>query len=227
MAFPGNADVIYAVAEGYSGIGLPREAVALYKAQDLTAAPAREVEAAVVAATAAHDFRAAGNWARMGLQRFGGDPEMLTVVAELEQAKGHEGRALTLTEQAKASAPAENPGEVLAAELKEAKAGQGWAVPSKAGGQLSVLLAPAEAKALGSGQVARPYLPALRIMRRVGSRVEARGRRLCFRAMRSLRVEGGARSELRWFPSTKICSAIGTQVLEAGCGTPNSVLASE
>ena len=158
-AFPGNADVIFAVAEGYSGIGLPREAVALYKAQDMPAAPAREVEAAVVAATAARDFRAAGNWSRMGLQRFGKDAEMLTVAAELEQARGHEGRALTLTEQAKMNAPAEDPGVVLAAELKEARAGQGWATPAKAGGQLSVLLAPAEAKALGAGQGGRPYLP--------------------------------------------------------------------
>ncbi len=159
-AFPGNVNVTFAVAEGYSGIGLPREAVALYKAQDLSAAPAREVEAAVVAATAAHDFRAAGGWARMGRQRFAADPEMLTVAAELEQARGHEGRALTLTEQAKANAPAEDPGRVLAAELKEAQAGQGWAAQPKAAGQLSLLLAPAEAKALAAGQGARPYLPA-------------------------------------------------------------------
>ena len=69
-AFPGNTDVTFAVADGYSGIGLPREAVALYKAQDLSAAPAREVEAAVSAATAAHDFKAAGGWAKSGLQRF-------------------------------------------------------------------------------------------------------------------------------------------------------------
>jgi cellulose synthase operon protein C len=159
QAFSGNQAVVLAVADGYAGIGLPREAVALYRAQDFNSVPARDLEQAVVAATASHDFRLAESWVRLGRQRFGNDPELLTVAAELEQARGHESRALDLTQQAKAAALPQNPGEVLAAELREAKAGQGWAPADRAAGQLSVLLAPAEARNAASASQGKPYLP--------------------------------------------------------------------
>ncbi len=159
-AFAGNAEVLNAVAKGYAGVGLPREAVALYKAKDLSAAPASELEAAVGAGIAAHDFKTAEGWARLGRERFPSDPEMLTVTAELEQARGHEGRAVELARQARALAPAQDPGQVLTAELREASAGHGWRKPS--GGQLAVLLSPADALSAAAGSSgARPFLPAL------------------------------------------------------------------
>ena len=52
---------------------------------------------------------------------------MLNMAAELAQARGREKRAEELSQQAKALAPAQNPGQVLAAELREAPAGSGWA----------------------------------------------------------------------------------------------------
>ncbi len=159
-AFAGNADVLSAVATGYAGVGLPREAVALYKAKDLSAAAAAELEAAVEVGIAAHDYKAAESWARLGRERFPNDPEMLTVTAELEQARGHEARAVELARQAKALAPVQDPGQVLTAELREASAGHGWRKPSS--GQLSVLLTPADPLSAGvEASGARPFLPAL------------------------------------------------------------------
>ncbi len=157
-AFAGNPDVIGAVADGYAGVGLPKEAVALYKARDLSGAPARELEAAIGVGIAARDYRSAEGWARIGRERFPADPEMLTVAGELEQARGHEGRAIELSRQAKALAPAQDPGRVLAAELRESGAGLGWrTTPS---GQLSVLLAPSDAAGFAAAtQGTRPFLP--------------------------------------------------------------------
>lgn len=153
-AFGGNARVMAAVAAGYAGIGLPREAVALYRAQDLTQAPASEIEAAVSAAVAARDRHAAEQWVRLGRERFPNDPGMLTAASELEQYRGHEDRAVQLSAQAKALAPAQDPSRVLTAELREGVPDEPAA--GKAG-KLSVLLAPAAAS---PGAPLRPFLPA-------------------------------------------------------------------
>lgn len=160
-AFAGNAEVLRLVAAGYAGVGKAREAVALYRTQDFSTLPATDIEAAIAAAIAARDRRTAEGWLRVGLDRFGRDPEMLTTAAELEQARGHEKRAVELTQQAKSLAPAQNPGQVLTAELKEAKAGAGWGTRPGGTGQLGTLLAPHEAAALGnSTSPGKPYLPA-------------------------------------------------------------------
>jgi len=157
-AFAGNGEVLRTVATGYAGVGRAKEAVALLKAQDLSQAPARDLEAAVGAAIAAHDFKAGEAWLRLGLARFGNDPEMLTVEAEFEQARGHEKRAVRLSQQAKALAPPENPGQVLTTEMRESRAGA--EALRRTGGQLTVLLMPAEAAALANGgQGGRPFLP--------------------------------------------------------------------
>lgn len=157
-AFAGNPKVLGAVANGYAGAGLPREAVALYRAQDLGNVPIRDLETAIGAAIAAREYRVAEGWVKLGRQRFPSDPEMLTVAAELEQARGRQSKAVELSQQAKALAPAQNPAEVLTAELREAQAGQGWR-PGRPG-QLGVLLAPADAVTLASpGTNARPFLP--------------------------------------------------------------------
>ena len=160
VAFAGNGEVLRAVATGYAGVGRPREAVALYKTQDVGSAPAPVIEAAIEVATAARDFKTAQGWVHVGLSRFGQDPQMLTVAAGLEQARGHERRAVELSQQAKAIAPPQDPGQVLAAELKEAKAGSGWIQHPVAAGQLNVLLSPSDpALTSASHQPGRPYLP--------------------------------------------------------------------
>ncbi len=157
-AFAGNPNVISAVADGYAGVGLPKEAVALYKARDLSNAPAHDLVSAIGVGIAARDYRTAEGWARAGRERFPSDPEMLTVSAELAQARGHEARAIELSRQAKALAPAQDPGQVLTAELREAGAGHGWR--SAPAGQLSVLLSPGDAAGPSAiSQGARPFLP--------------------------------------------------------------------
>lgn len=155
-AFGSNARVLNAVADGYAGVGLPREAVALYKVQDLSQAPAREIETAVAAAVAARDKRAAEQWIRLGRERFPNDPEMLTAAAEMEQARGHQDRAAELSRAAKTLTPAQDPGRVLTAELREATIGS----LSQTGttGRLATLLAPDDAAALRSAG-GRPFLP--------------------------------------------------------------------
>ena len=96
----------------------------------------------------------------VGLQRFPADPQMINTAAELAQTRGREKRAIALAQQAKGLAPAQNPGQVLAAELKEANAGQGWPGQRNSTGQLGVLLAPNDAVAAAGAAKPRPYLPA-------------------------------------------------------------------
>ena len=158
QAFPGNAEVVSAVADGYAGVGLPREATALYKAQDLSRSSAAEQERAIRAALAAHDLKAAEGWLRLGRDRFPSEPMLLTLAAELEQDRGHEARAVELSAQARALSPAQDPKLVLTAALREARAGHGWS--REEAGQLATLLAPAEALGLATGtDGGRPFLP--------------------------------------------------------------------
>ena len=155
-AFAGNGEVVSAVADGYAGVGLPREAVALYKVQDPTRGSAAGLATAIRAATAAHDFRTAEGWVRTGRERFPNDAGLLTAAAETEQARGHQGRAAELSRQAQAMAPAQDPGQILAIELRESPGEPGLT----AKGQLAVLLAPDEAIGLASAaQGTHPFLP--------------------------------------------------------------------
>ena len=93
QSFPGNPTVIKALASGYASAGMPKEAIAIYRAEDFTNAPVADYRSAVGAALAANDLRDAEIWLRFGLERFPKDAPLLVLAAKFEQARGDANRA--------------------------------------------------------------------------------------------------------------------------------------
>ena len=116
-AFPNNPGVLRALASGYARAGLPKQAVAIYKTQDMTAATASDYKSAVGAALAANDQKQAETWLRYGLDAYPRDAQMLTLGAKFEQAHGNSGRAADYFRASLAALPPGDPGSELAGEL--------------------------------------------------------------------------------------------------------------
>ncbi len=87
-SFPDNPGVLRALASGYARAGLPKQAVLIFKAQDMTAASSSDYKAAAGAALAAGDTKIAETWLRYGLDAYPRDAEMLKLGAQFEQARG-------------------------------------------------------------------------------------------------------------------------------------------
>ena len=164
-AFPDNPGVIKALASGYLRAGLPKQAVAIFKAQDMTSATASDYKSAVGAAIASNDLKDAETWLRFGLEQYPKDSQMLTLAAKFEQARGDSGRAADYYRASLAAMPPADPGAELADELSRPVAAM--RPPTVAQQQdLASLLAPGADAATGPGGVAvvetvpeRPYLP--------------------------------------------------------------------
>ena len=116
-AFPDNPGVLKALAAGYARAGYPKEAVAIFKAQDMTHATASDYKSAVGAALAANDNKDAETWLRYGLDAYPRDSQLLTLGAKFEQARGANGRAADYYRASLAAMPLPDPGAELANEL--------------------------------------------------------------------------------------------------------------
>ena len=161
-AFPDNPGVLRALAAGYARAGLPKQAVLIYKAQDMSAATGSDYKSAVGAALAAGDQKSAEIWLRFGLDAYPKDAQMLTLGAKFEQAHGNSGRAADYFRASLAALPPGDPGAELAGELSQPLPAP--RLPSATQSQdLATLLGSggAEDKLDGNqnAQADRPYLP--------------------------------------------------------------------
>ena len=166
-AFPDNPGVLKALASGYARAGLPKQAVLIFKAQDMTSASAADYKSAVGAALAAGDTKSAEVWLRYGLNQYPKDAQMLILGAKFEQARGDNGRAAEYYKASLAAMPPPDPGAELANELSRPMPSTANRLPSQSQSQdLASLLGP------GAGQdnltvvdnsepaqPAKPYLP--------------------------------------------------------------------
>ena len=118
-SFPDNPGVLRALAAGYARAGLPKQAVAIFKSQDMTAATASDYKSAVGAALQAGDTKIAETWLRYGLDSYPKDAEMLNLGARFEQARGDSGRAAEYFKASLAALPPGDPGAELANELSQ------------------------------------------------------------------------------------------------------------
>lgn len=118
-SFPDNPGVLRALASGYARAGLPKQAVLIFKSQDMTAASASDYKSAVGAALASGDTKVAETWLRYGLDAYPRDAEMLNLGAKFEQARGDSGRAAEYYRASLAALPPGDPGAELAAELSQ------------------------------------------------------------------------------------------------------------
>ena len=163
-SFPDNPAVIRALAGGYQRAGLPKEAVAIFKSQDMTSATASDYKTAVGAALAANDTKDAETWLRYGLHQYPRDGEMLNLAAKFEQARGDSGRAADYYKASLAALPPPDPGTELAYILNAPMPLNPRALPSAAQPQdLATLLGPGSEPMGVSADAAlpapRPYLP--------------------------------------------------------------------
>ncbi|MDE3104179.1 MAG: BCSC C-terminal domain-containing protein [Acidobacteriota bacterium] len=116
-SFPDNPGVLRALASGYARAGLPKQAVAIFKTQDMTAATASDYKSAVGSALEAGDTKIAETWLRYGLDAYPKDAEMLILAAKFEEARGDSGRAAEYYRASLAAMPPADPGAELANEL--------------------------------------------------------------------------------------------------------------
>lgn len=119
LAFPDNPGVLRALASGYAHTGLPKQAVLIFKSQDMTAATISDYKAAVSAALAAGDVKIAESWLRYGLEQYPKDAAILTLAAKFEQARGNSTRAADYYRASLAALPPRDPAAELAAELSQ------------------------------------------------------------------------------------------------------------
>jgi tetratricopeptide (TPR) repeat protein len=169
-AFPENPGVLKALASGYARAGEAKEAVRIFKAQDMTTASAADYRAAVGAAVAAGDMKSAEVWLRFGLDQYPKDAQMLVLGAKFEQARGDSGRAEEYYRASLAAMPPPDPGAELANEMSRPMASSANRLPNAGQSQdLASLLGPGAAPDTPAAenssveeeraQPARPYLP--------------------------------------------------------------------
>jgi tetratricopeptide (TPR) repeat protein len=157
--FPGNRAVINALASGYAAAGMPKEAVAIFRTEDLTHASPADYKAAIGSALAANDLKDAETWLRFGLDQFPRDPQMMVLAAKFEVARGDPVRAAEYYHAALKVLPLDS-GTVLANELSRTPATVVAPLPNSRQPQgLSDLLAQPDVYANGTQQQPSPYLP--------------------------------------------------------------------
>jgi cellulose synthase operon protein C len=161
-SFPDNPGVLRALASGYARAGLPKQAVLIFKAQDMTAASASDYKSAVGAALAAGDTKIAETWLRYGLDSYPKDAEMLNLGARFEQARGDSGRAAEYYRASLAALPPGDPGAELANELSQPLPVTRLPTPAQPQ-DLATLLRESSTDSLDTAPQpqppARPYLP--------------------------------------------------------------------
>ncbi|HEY6376876.1 MAG TPA: cellulose synthase subunit BcsC-related outer membrane protein, partial [Edaphobacter sp.] len=161
-SFPDNPGVLRALASGYARAGLPRQAVAIFKAQDMTSATASDYKSAVGAALAAGDSKIAETWLRYGLDAYPKDAEMLNLGAKFEQLRGNSGRAADYFRASLAAMPPGDPGAELANELSQPVPVARLPKPAEPQDLATLLSAPdpnGQDPAAQPAPPAQPYLP--------------------------------------------------------------------
>ncbi len=169
-AFPDNPGVIRALAGGYLRAGQAKQAVLIFKSQDMTSGSASDYKAAVGAALAANDTRNAELWLRYGLNQYPRDGQMLGLAAKFEQARGDSNRAADYYKASLAALPPPDPGSELAYMLNQPAPLNPRGLPSQTQSpDLASLLAPGSDSRNPDGSPvasapqapARPYLPGM------------------------------------------------------------------
>ena len=117
-SFPGNPDVLKALASGYASVGLPKQAVDIFKSQDLSTGSAADYKSAVGAALAANDLKDAEVWLRFGLDQYPKDGQLLVLAAKFETARGDTGRAADYYARSLQVMPQDDPGLLLTDEMR-------------------------------------------------------------------------------------------------------------
>ncbi|MDE1178439.1 MAG: cellulose synthase subunit BcsC-related outer membrane protein [Edaphobacter sp.] len=159
-AFPDNPGVVRALATGYARAGQPKQAIAIFHAQDMTAASSTDYKSAVGAALAAGDKKDAEIWLRYGLDQYPRDAEMLNLAARFEQARGNNGRAADYFKASLAAMPPGDPGAELANELSQPAPVRGLPSAGHAADLSDLLGVPEDGDTDGSPrEPAKPYLP--------------------------------------------------------------------
>lgn len=142
-AFPDNPGVIKALAGGYSRAGMSRQAVLIWKSQDMKSASASDYKAAVGAALADGDTKSAETWLRFALNEYPKDADLLILGAKFESARGDTNRAVDYYRASLDAMPPPDPGAELATELSRPVPLTNSQLPSaKFGQDLATLLAP-------------------------------------------------------------------------------------
>jgi cellulose synthase operon protein C len=118
-SFPENPGVQRALASAYVSAGLPKNAVAIFKLQNMTAATVSDYHAAISAALAADDLKIAQTWLRCALDEYPKDAEVLHLAAKFEQARGNTNRAIDYYHASLAELPPSDQGVELVAELSD------------------------------------------------------------------------------------------------------------
>ena len=156
-AFPDNPAVIKALAGGYVRAGLPKEAVNIFKARDMSAASAADYKSAIGASLAANDLKESETWLRYALEHYPRDGEILNLAAKFEQARGDNNRAEDYYKASLKALPPADPGSELAYVLHQPVPLNPRALPSLQSQDLATLLAPGAGSA--ATVQAQPYLP--------------------------------------------------------------------
>jgi tetratricopeptide (TPR) repeat protein len=117
-AFPGNPDVLKALGSGYASVGLTKNAVDIFKAQDLSTGTVADYRSAVGAALAANDLKDAETWLRFGLDQYPRDGQLLVLAAKFETARGDSGRAAEYYQASLKVFPQDDPGLQLSDEMQ-------------------------------------------------------------------------------------------------------------
>ncbi|MDE1154209.1 MAG: cellulose synthase subunit BcsC-related outer membrane protein [Acidobacteriaceae bacterium] len=121
-AFPNNPGVLRALGSGYAASGMPKEAIQIFRSQDLSKGTAADYRAAVGAALVANDLKDAEVWLRFGLDQYPRDSQLLGLAARFETARGNPGRAADYYRASLSSMPQPDPGAELAEALEHAPA---------------------------------------------------------------------------------------------------------
>ncbi|HEY1804680.1 MAG TPA: cellulose synthase subunit BcsC-related outer membrane protein [Terracidiphilus sp.] len=104
-AYPSNLDIRFALAGAYARIGRWPDALAFYKALPMNQAATGDFQGAIWSAISARDMAQAEIWLRAALDRFPSDPNVLSLAASFEQARGNKQRAAQFWRAAIAAAP--------------------------------------------------------------------------------------------------------------------------
>jgi predicted Zn-dependent protease len=156
-AFPGNPAVTKALATGYAAAGMPKEAVTIFRAQDLTTASADDYKAAAGAALSANDLKDAEVWLRFGLEQYPRDPQMLNLAGKFESQRGDANRAAEYYRAALKLMPQGDPGMELAGELHQPM--PVMTHPAKEGQPADLATLLGQPDTLPGGSRPQPYLP--------------------------------------------------------------------
>ena len=162
-SFPDNAGVIRALAAGYTKAGLPKQAILIWKAQNLTTATASDYKSAIGSALAANDQKDAETWLRFALEQYPRDPGLLILGAKFEQARGDTARAREYYKASLSAMPPADPGAELATQLGRPNASTTSRLPNSKSQDLASLLAPGPGDRTDSHPdqpvSTEPYLP--------------------------------------------------------------------